>query len=120
MELHVANISKRNPKEFYRYIKRKIVFTSTNGPLLDENRDFTTDDLRMNSILNSFFVSVFTSENCNYCISQHHQQPLLPGEWHRCQAHHSRKLHGTTTVSFRSFLILYIYREHCMVVWMEL
>lgn len=63
MELHVANQSKENRKEIYKYFKKKKVLTSTIGPLLDEHGDFTTDEEWMSSILNAFFASVFTSEN---------------------------------------------------------
>lgn len=38
------NQSKTNPKEFYSYIRQKIVIISTIGTLIDENGDFTTDE----------------------------------------------------------------------------
>ena len=64
-ELHVANQSKTNPKEFFRFINQKRVVTSTIGPLTDETGDFTRDEHQMSNILNKFFASVFTTEDTN-------------------------------------------------------
>ena len=63
MELRIANQSKANPKEFYRYIRQKRVVTSTIGPLTNENGAFTKDEHEMSNILNTFFASVFTTED---------------------------------------------------------
>ena len=63
MELHIANQSKSNPKEFYKYIREKRVITSTIGPLTDEKGTFTKDEHEMSNILNTFFASVFTTED---------------------------------------------------------
>lgn len=63
VELHIANQSKQNPKEFYRYIREKRVVTSTIGPLTDANGEFTRDEHQMSNILNTFFASVFTMED---------------------------------------------------------
>ena len=63
LELHIAHQSKTNPKEFYGYIRKKKVVTSSIGPLVDENGDYTTNDLQMSNVLNTFFASVFTTED---------------------------------------------------------
>ena len=63
VELHIANRSKENPKEFYKYIREKRVVTSTIGPLTDENGASTRDEHQMSNILNTFFASVFTTED---------------------------------------------------------
>ena len=62
-ELHIANQSKSNPKEFFRYVREKRVVTSNIGPLTDENGAITQDEHHMSNILNTFFASVFTTEN---------------------------------------------------------
>ena len=61
--MHVANQSKSNPKEFNSYIRQKRVNTSTIGPILNENGDFTSNEEELTTILNSFFASVFTAED---------------------------------------------------------
>ena len=63
IEMHVASQSKSNPKEFYSYIRQKRVNTSTIGPILDENGDFTSNEEEITTILNTFFASVFTAED---------------------------------------------------------
>ncbi|MBW6351215.1 reverse transcriptase family protein, partial [Pseudomonas aeruginosa] len=63
LELHIANQSKTNPKEFYSYIRKKKVVTSTVGPLVDENGEYTKDEVQMSNSLNTFFASVFTTED---------------------------------------------------------
>ena len=63
-EMHIASQSKSNPKEFYSYIRQKRVNTSSIGPILDVNGDVTSNDEEIATILNSFFASVFTAENC--------------------------------------------------------
>ena len=62
-ELHVANQTKTNPKEFYSFIRQKKITTTTIGPIIDENGDFINDDEQICNILNSFFASVFTDED---------------------------------------------------------
>ena len=62
-EVHVANNSKSNPKEFYSYIRKKKVLTSTIGPLVTDNGEHTEDEIIMADILNNFFASVFTIED---------------------------------------------------------
>ena len=64
-EIHVANQSKTNPKEFYSFIRQKRVTTSSIGPIINENGDYTSDDEQVCCVLNSFFASVFTTEDLN-------------------------------------------------------
>ncbi len=64
-ELHVANQSKTNPKEFYSFIRQKRVNTSSIGPLIDENGESYNDDEQLSNILNNFFASVFTTGEPN-------------------------------------------------------
>ena len=73
-EMHVASQSKTNPKEFYSYIRQKRVNTSTIGPILDENGDFTSNEEEISSILNAFFASVFTDED----LSDIPEVPAVP------------------------------------------
>jgi hypothetical protein len=63
LELHVANQSKTNPKEFYSYIRKKKVITTTIGPLINENGDYTKDEVEMSNTLNTF------------CVSFHYRRP---------------------------------------------
>ena len=62
-EVRIAEMSKSNPKEFYSYVKRKKVMTSTIGPLEMENGEHTENEVSMADTLNNFFASVFTVEN---------------------------------------------------------
>ena len=62
-EVHVANQSKTNPKEFYSFIRKKKVINSSIGPIINENGDFINDEEQISSILNTFFPSVFTIDN---------------------------------------------------------
>ena len=62
-EIHVANQSKTNPKEFYSFIRQKRVTTSSIGPIINVNGDYTSDEEQVCCILNSFFASVFTAED---------------------------------------------------------
>ena len=62
-ECHVANQSKTNPKEFYNFIREKRMSTSSIGPIINENGDFTNNEEQICSILNNFFASVFTKED---------------------------------------------------------
>ena len=64
-EIHVANQSKTNPKEFFSFIRQKRVTTSSIGPLINENGDYISEDEQVCCILNSFFSSVFTEEDLN-------------------------------------------------------
>lgn len=59
-EIHVANQSKTNPKEFYSFIRQKRVTTSSIGPIINENGDYTSDEEQVCCILNSFFASIYS------------------------------------------------------------
>ena len=50
-------------KEFYSYIRKKKVLTSTIGPLENANGEKITDETEMSKSLNTFFASVFTLED---------------------------------------------------------
>ena len=61
--MHAANQSKTNPKEFYSYIRKKKVLSSTIGQLKNANGDYITDETEMSNSLNTFFASNFTLED---------------------------------------------------------
>ena len=54
---------KRNPKSFYRYVRSKAKSKERVGPLKDSAGNVIDDDSEMCNMLNSFFASVFTTEN---------------------------------------------------------
>ena len=62
LELHIANSSKSNPKEFFSYIKKKKTLPSEIGPLTMQNGEYTENDTTMANILNNYFATVFTKE----------------------------------------------------------
>ena len=62
-EIRVADTCKSNPKEFFSYVKKKKVTTTSIGPLETENGEHTNNDEIMANTLNNFFASVFTKEN---------------------------------------------------------
>ena len=62
-ERKLAKSAKKNPKEFYSYIKSKTSNKESVGPLKDGDST-TTENSRIAELLNSFFSSVFTSEDC--------------------------------------------------------
>lgn len=63
LELHIANSSKTNPKEFFSYIRKKKTLPSEIGPLTMQNGEYTEDDTTMANILNKYFSTVFTEED---------------------------------------------------------
>ena len=63
LEEYIAEASKSNPKEFYSYVNKKKTLACSIGPLIKENK-LTNDENEMASILNNFFASVFTNEDC--------------------------------------------------------
>ena len=65
LELYIASISKTNPKEFYSYVRKKKVITSSVGPLHLDNGNHTSEEVEMAEVLNDYFASVFTVENTN-------------------------------------------------------
>ena len=62
-ERNLAKQAKKNPKEFYSYLKTKTSNKESVGPLKTDGGDIITDDATMVSMLNSFFGSVFTDED---------------------------------------------------------
>lgn len=56
---------KNNTKPFYSYMKRKTSNRVGVGPLKDSAGGLVTDDDKMAELLNDFFCSVFTTEDCS-------------------------------------------------------
>ena len=56
---------KNNEKPFYSYMKKKTSNRVGVGPLKDSTGKVTTDDDKMAGLLNDFFCSVFTREDCS-------------------------------------------------------
>ena len=65
LEERIAEASKSNPKEFYGYVNKKKTLPSTIGPLCNEDNTCTNNENEMAAILNNFFASVFTDEECS-------------------------------------------------------
>lgn len=63
LEVYIASISKTNPKEFFSYVRKKKVLTSTIGPLSLQNGQLVSDENKMADLLNEYFASVFTVED---------------------------------------------------------
>ena len=62
-EIHVAAMSKSNPKEFFSYVKKKKVTSASIGPLETQDGEQTNNEEKMANTLNIFFASVFTKES---------------------------------------------------------
>ena len=63
-ERKLAKEAKKNPKQFYAYLKSKTSNRESVGPLKkDGSQDFESDDTVMAGMLNEFFSSVFTDED---------------------------------------------------------
>ena len=62
LERKIAKNAKKNPKEFYAYLKSCTANRETVGPL-KENGTTINDDEQMTNVLNTFFTSVFTRED---------------------------------------------------------
>jgi len=56
---------KRNLKSFYAYVRSKTKVKEEVGPLKDGENQLVLDNEVMCEIINSYFGSVFTSENVN-------------------------------------------------------
>ena len=63
LEISVAQQSKTNPKKFYQYIRSKKTVKEKVGPIKDANNRLVSDCKDMARILNSFFHSVFITED---------------------------------------------------------
>ena len=61
-ERNLAKSAKKNPKQFFSYLKKKTSNQVTVGPLKDGDR-LVTDDTEMATLLNNYFCSVFTTED---------------------------------------------------------
>jgi len=64
-ELRVAQASTSNPKEFFRYVNSRKPLKGKIGPLLNPDGELQTGDYAIASVLNNFFTSVFTVEDCD-------------------------------------------------------
>ncbi|ORD93263.1 RTJK, partial [Enterospora canceri] len=65
LEEYIAESCKSNPKEFYSFVKSKKALTCNIGPLTKGQGNHTNDENEMATILNNFFASVFTEEDCS-------------------------------------------------------
>ena len=61
LEKKLAKAAKKNPKQFFSYLKKKSSNRVSVGPLKVGDR-LVTDDTQMADILNNYFCSVFTHE----------------------------------------------------------
>ena len=59
------DVRKNNTKPFYSYMKKKTSNRVGVGPLKDSAGNLITDDDKMAELLNDFFCSVFTQEDCS-------------------------------------------------------
>lgn len=64
LEEYIAETSKSHPKEFFSYVSNKKSLTCGIGPLANDNGNHTNDENEMATILNNFFASIFTDEDC--------------------------------------------------------
>ena len=62
LERSLAKAAKKNPKQFYSYLKNKTSNRVSVGPLKEGDR-VVTDDKQMADMLNTYFCSVFTHED---------------------------------------------------------
>ena len=62
MERKFAKQAKKNPKQFYGYLKSKLSNRVTVGPLKD-GEELVSEEEKMTTILNTYFSSVFTRED---------------------------------------------------------
>ena len=83
-ERKLAKEAKKNPKEFYSYLKSKTTNKEAVGPLKSDGGDVVTDDATMAGMLNSFFSSVFTDEDLDHMPTPetlyHGDTPLLDAD----------------------------------------
>jgi len=64
-EIKLADKIKNDPKSFYAYVKSKSRGTSEVGPLHDAQGRLDEDCIGVGRLINDFFGSVFTRENCS-------------------------------------------------------
>ena len=66
LEAEIVSKIKSNPKEFYSYVNKKRLSKPTVGPFIDNiNNEVISDNSAKAEILNNFFSSVFTVEDCS-------------------------------------------------------
>ena len=63
LERRLAKNSKRNPKAFFSYIKKKSSNRVSVGPLKNSDEELVTDDKEMADILNRHYCNMFTRED---------------------------------------------------------
>ena len=63
-ERNIAKSRNKSEKKFNSYIKSQTKTKSQVGPLKDDLNNITGNDQEMCEILNNYFVSVFTNEDC--------------------------------------------------------
>lgn len=82
LEISISQQSKTNPKKFYQYIRSKKTVKDKVGPIKDVNSRLVSDSKNMAEILNSFFHSVFITEdvsalpNVNYMFTRSENEML--------------------------------------------
>ncbi len=62
-EISISQQSKTNPKKFYQYVRSKKTVKDKIGPIKDVNNGLVSDCKNMAKILNTFFHSVFITED---------------------------------------------------------
>ena len=63
LEINISQQAKTNPKKFYQYIRSKKTIKDKIGPIRDVDNKLVSDCKNMAKILNSFFQSVFITED---------------------------------------------------------
>ena len=62
-EISISQQSKTNPKKFYQYVRSKKTVKDKIGPIKDNNNRLVSDCKNMAKILNTYFHSVFITED---------------------------------------------------------
>ena len=65
LEEYIAESCKSNPKEFYSFDKSKKALICNISPLTKGQKNHTNDENEIATILNNFFASIFTEEDCS-------------------------------------------------------
>ncbi|KFZ52138.1 hypothetical protein N321_14184, partial [Antrostomus carolinensis] len=73
LELNLARESKKNKKNFYRYVNRKRKIKERVPTLMSNHGDLVTIDEKRAEVLNNFFASVFTGN-----LSPHSSRADVP------------------------------------------
>ena len=72
LEINISQQSKTNPKKFFQYIRSKKTVKEKIGPIRDAQNRLVSDCKNMAVILNSFFHSVFITEDVSSLPSVNH------------------------------------------------